>query len=264
MQILLTNDDGIYAKGLECLHEALQSPPTLLHSEHKCTVVAPLHERSAISHAITLREPLRVKEHKPNWFSVTGTPTDACYVGVHKLLPDGLPDIVLSGINHGPNLGIDVLYSGTVAAALEAARCEIPAIALSFVHFSPSEEDWQIAKKVVQDLFVWLQDFLPSIPPGRILNVNIPGQPVTPTQFRITTLGRVDYPPDVTECLDPHGKPYYWIGGKRPHWEIDPSTDCGAVQEGIVSITPLQLDLTDHNFKQQLEASIQNTSTVIK
>ncbi|HAA58651.1 MAG TPA: 5'/3'-nucleotidase SurE, partial [Myxococcales bacterium] len=212
------------------------------------TVIAPSENRSAISHAITIHHALRVKEIKPNWYAVTGTPSDCTYIGMHHIL-DQHPDLLLSGINHGANLGIDVLYSGTVAGAMEGAQHGIPALAFSLAEYTPTAEDWVHAKRAVEDILRWFLTHSP-LPKGKMLNVNIPKAPLpSPTPFTMTRLGTVQYPPQVDKRLDPNGKPYYWIGGLPPVYGSQANSDSAVIQQkDKVSITPLQLDLTDHDM----------------
>lgn len=250
MRILLVNDDGIHAIGLRVLKEAAQS-------FGDCLVVAPHDECSAMSHAITLHAPLRLRPHGPQEFAVTGTPTDCAYLGIYKV-SDPKPDLVLSGINYGPNLGIDVLYSGTVAAAMEGARAGIPSLAFSLATSSPSSEDWETAGRVVKEVLTWYQK-QPSLAPGKLLNVNIPPSPLpTPAPLRAACLGEVEYPTHVEGREDPRGGNYYWIGGRPPKWGVRPGSDTAFVQQQKVSITPLQLDLTDFDELDDLRSKLES------
>ena len=229
--VLCSNDDGIAAPHLESLAAQLEAFADVL-------VVAPERQRSAASHAITLHKPLRLTERKPGWYSLSGTPADCVYVGMLKLC-DRKPAVVVSGINDGYNLGSDVFYSGTVAAALEGALRGAVGIACSL---DPVARDAtaaiSFAARVVRAAIV--------DPPqvGTVLNINMPGGDVDTYQW--TTLGRRLYHDDVAERRDPRGQPYYWIGGGGPaaHEHAD-GTDCAAVERGWNSITPMHLDLTD-------------------
>ena len=220
VRILLTNDDGIHADGLKALFDAL-SPIA------EVWVVAPDREQSAASHAITLWRPLRIKERKPRWFEVDGTPTDCVYIGLNHLMKAARPAVVCSGINDGPNLANDVLYSGTVAAALESAMIGVPGIALSN---AGKDSDFGAAAR-----------FAP------VLVASVASRPSVPSRFAITRLGQRSYGAVVHERTDPRGRRYYWIGGGEASHQDIPGSDCNAVfREGVISITPLNIDLTDH------------------
>jgi len=232
-RILLTNDDGIYSEGLRKLAEALKPAGEII-------IVAPDREQSAASHALTLNRPLRLLQLEENEWIVDGTPTDCVNLAVLKLMKDDRPDIVVSGINFGPNLGDDVTYSGTISAAFEGALLNIPSVAFSALvgeHFS-FDRCADLAARLVRHLLGEERD------PQIILNVNFPVG-----EFRgvkVTKLGKRIYSEGVIERLDPRGRSYYWIGGGPPSWTDDEGTDFEAVQNGYVSITPLHLDLTHH------------------
>ncbi|HYU25623.1 MAG TPA: 5'/3'-nucleotidase SurE [Thermoanaerobaculia bacterium] len=232
-RILLTNDDGIYSEGLRKLAEALKPAGEII-------IVAPDREQSAASHALTLNRPLRLLQLEENEWIVDGTPTDCVNLAVLKLMKDDRPDIVVSGINFGPNLGDDVTYSGTISAAFEGALLNIPSLAFSALvgeHFS-FDRCADLAARLVRHLLGEERD------PQIILNVNFPVG-----EFRgvkVTKLGKRIYSEGVIERLDPRGRSYYWIGGGPPSWTDDEGTDFEAVQNGYVSITPLHLDLTHH------------------
>lgn len=235
MRILLSNDDGVAADGLWALHDALAS-------DAEICVVAPEREQSASSHALTLHQPLRVRTVNPSVFSIDGTPTDCVLMAVRGIpgLLDFKPDLVLSGINHGPNLGDDVTYSGTVAAAFEGHLLGIPSVAFSLVS---REKEFAAAARAARALVLHL--IARPLPPRLLLNVNIPSLPYDELQgFRITRLGKRTYEDVIVERLDPRGRPYYWLGGS-PSWDPDERSDMAAVRQGWVSVTPLHLDLTD-------------------
>ena len=235
MRILLTNDDGIGAEGLLALHEALA--PTC-----EVWVVAPDREQSAASHAITLARPLVIKERRKRWFEVDGTPTDCVYIGLNHLMKSSRPDAVCSGINDGPNLGNDVLYSGTVAAAVESAMIGVPGIALSH---AGDPRDYQAAARFAPALLSAVAGN--PLPRHALLNVNFPSG--TPTGVRVTALGKRNYGAVVHENVDPRGRRYYWIGGGDAHYEDIPGSDCSAIfGERAISVTPLGIDLTDHGL----------------
>lgn len=246
MKILLTNDDGIRADGLAVLASRLADLGTVF-------VVAPDRERSCSGHAFTMHEPLRVDRVAPHWFAASGTPADCVYLGVFELCPK--PDLVVSGINHGYNLGADVFYSGTVAGAVEAALHDIPAIAVS-MGYAPGA-DFGPAAALVHALVATAQH--EKFPAGTVLNVNLPGPShrhadVPPEQFMWTRLGEREYHQRVESRTDPRGHSYYWIGGPPTSNNDPPGTDAHAVHRGLASITPLTLDLTHHDALSTLPA----------
>jgi 5'-nucleotidase len=227
--LLVTNDDGIEAPGLEALAEGLQG----LGEVH---VVAPHREQSATSHSLTLHKPLRVVEHGARRHAVSGTPTDCVLLAVRELLPRR-PAMVVSGINRGPNLGDDVSYSGTVSAALEGALLGIPAVALSRIG-GPRAPAWPDAARIARDIVVRALDF--GFPERSYLNVNIPARPLAEIRgVRLATLGVRHYSEEIVKNVDPRGRPYYWIGGEAVEYQAIPGTDCAVVGEGWVSVTPL-------------------------
>lgn len=232
LYILVTNDDGINAAGLKALVEVASEFGDV-------EVVAPEAERSGISHAITLMEPLRAYMVAPGWHVLNGTPADCVFVGINRLLSKR-PDMVLSGINRGPNLGGDVLYSGTVAGAMEGTIQRLPAIAFSLVSNDGWPFDW--AKGPVRKILA--RAIEAQIPEGVTINVNIPAPSLAPFRgYRVTRLGKRFYSNDIITRVDPRGGEYHWIGGTRVTMENDPETDCGAVAAGYVSITPIHPDL---------------------
>jgi 5'-nucleotidase len=232
--ILLTNDDGVFAPALARLREDLAALGDVV-------VVAPDRDQSATSHSLTLHRPFRIHRHGDNVFSVDGTPTDCVVTAFYGLLPKP-PDLVVSGINHGPNMGEDVFYSGTVAAAIEGTIQGAVAIAASLASregadfIEPSRFVARIARTVIER----------GLPPRQMLNVNIPHRPWSDVRgVRITRLGSRTYRDTLVRKVDPRGRDYYWIGGEDPVWEARPGTDIHAVNEGFVSVTPMRLDLTD-------------------
>jgi 5'-nucleotidase len=234
VRILLTNDDGIGAEGLQALYDALAPMAEVW-------VVAPDREQSAASHAITLWRPLRIKERRrPRWFEVDGTPTDCVYIALNHLMKSARPDVTCSGINDGPNVGGDVHYSGTVAAAMESATIGVPAIAFSH---AGKDRDFRGAARFAPALVAAVAHN--PLPGHALLNVNFPSGAAT--RFAITTLGQRNYGAVVHEKVDPRGRRYYWIGGGDAQHADIPGSDCNAVfKDGEVSVTPLDLDLTDH------------------
>lgn len=243
IDILASNDDGIHAEGLRVLVEALAPLGNV-------SVIAPDREQSATSHSLTLHRPLRMRRIADGILSVDGTPTDCVLLGVHGFLKRN-PALVVSGINHGPNMGNDVLYSGTVAAASEGAFLGIPSIAFSLATWEAA--DFAPAGKVAHDLVKAL--LKRGIPAGICLNVNIPPLPYDNIKgMRVARLGRRVFRDVIVEKTDPRGKTYYWIGGEAPTWDRDEASDFHAVSEGYVSITPLTFELTDYKGIVELEA----------
>ncbi|MCK4857602.1 MAG: 5'/3'-nucleotidase SurE [candidate division Zixibacteria bacterium] len=241
MLALLTNDDGYAAEGLRRLSREIGKLCDVL-------VVAPTVDQSAAAHSLTLQRPLRLKEIKENLYTVDGTPTDAVMVAMYGILDNRKPDILISGINRGPNMGDDITYSGTVAAAFEGAILGIPSIAVSTVEFedidyaAAARFTRKLARKVLNE----------GLPDFSLLNVNIPN----PTNgkyagVKITRLGKRVYHDILLENLDPRGKKYYWIGGE-PEWEDYDNSDYSATKEGYVSITPLKMDMTDYDLGDRL------------
>lgn len=235
MRILLSNDDGYFAPGIEVLAEALRPLADI-------TVVAPERDRSGASNSLSLKNPLYVTRHDNGFYSVEGTPTDCVHVAITGLLEQE-PDMVVSGINNGPNMGDDVIYSGTVAAAMEGRFLGLPSIAISQASFHP--EHFDTAARVA----VWLVRRLRErpLPPDTILNVNVPDLPWGQLAgFRATRLGHRHKSEPVIKSSDPRGRPIYWVGPAGPEQDAGPGTDFHAVRANFVSITPLQVDLTRH------------------
>jgi len=242
LRILISNDDGVHADGLHALAEAMAPLGEVW-------VVAPESEQSAASHAISLHRPLRLKKMRERFYAVDGTPTDCSYLALNHLLKDRKPDLMVSGINHGPNLADDVTYSGTVAAAMEACLLGVPSIAFSLVarrHF-----DFTHAARFAR-AFAQAALARRPLPPKLLVSVNIPGE-ATPQGYAVTKLGKHSYGYDVVENVDPRGRKYYWIGGNEYSHEDIPGSDCNAVlREKLISVTPLHLDLTEHKLLDPL------------
>lgn len=236
MKILISNDDGYTAPGIHALAEGLASLGTI-------TVVAPDRNRSGASNSLTLDNPLRLNRLENGVYRVEGTPTDCVHLAITGLLDDE-PDIVVSGINAGANLGDDVLYSGTVAAAMEGRFLGLPAIAISLVgsactHYETAA--W-VAHKIVQGLQKT------ALPANTILNVNVPDLPIDQiTGFESTRLGYRHKAEPVIKEFDPRGRPMYWVGPAGEEQDAGPGTDFDAIRRGAVSVTPLQIDLTRYD-----------------
>jgi 5'-nucleotidase len=244
MLILCTNDDGYRATGLRVLSTAAARIGEV-------QIVAPDREQSASSHSLTMHFPLRAQRLGDDTQFVDGTPTDCVALAVGELLDGRRPDVVLSGINHGANMGEDVLYSGTVAGAMEATILGIPAIAFSYAGRDPAG---------IPAYADTLQRLLPQLvgrdgfPVETLLNVNLP--PIPPDQVRgvkVTRLGRRVYTDSITRAHDPNGREYFWIGGGGVEWRADEDTDFWAVDQGYISVTPLHLDLTNYKLLADVE-----------
>lgn len=230
---LLTNDDGYFAPGLKALEREIKKLGEVI-------VVAPDREQSASSHSLTIQRPLRINTHDEGHYSVDGTPTDAVMVAVHALLKGRRPDFVIAGVNHGPNMGHDVTYSGTVAAAIEGSILGIPSIAVSLADWESN--DYVPAARAVRKIVPQFSDW--PLPEFTFLNINMPYLGKKPYKGAlITKLGKRVYNDIIVEKTDPRGKNYYWIGGEPEWFEIEGS-DYSAVHAGYVSITPLSVDMT--------------------
>jgi 5'-nucleotidase len=237
MRLLLSNDDGILAKGLSVLERACEPLGEI-------AVVAPDREQSATSHSLTLHHPVRPVRLGERRWQVDGTPTDCVLLACEALLPER-PDFVISGVNHGPNMGEDVLYSGTVAAAMEGIALGIPSIAVSFAG-SVLRADALLETQVelLRTLLAHLTS-LPRFPADTLLNVNVPAMHADQVQgVRLTRLGRRVFSDSITRMKDPWGRDIMWIGGGSVEWSGPDDSDFRAVHDGYVSVTPLHLDLT--------------------
>jgi 5'-nucleotidase len=248
MRVLITNDDGILALGLECLYAAAEPLGEV-------TVVAPDREQSATSHSLTLHHPLRPIPRGQRRWQVDGTPTDCVMLAIEALMPER-PDFVLSGINHGQNMGEDVLYSGTVAAAMEGLALGVPSIAISFAGGDLRADVTRLREqvKVLTPLLRHLTS-LPQFPRNTLFNVNLP--PIAADEVRgvrLTRLGRRVYSESVAPMKDPWGRQIYWIGGGAISWSGEENSDFRAIEDGYVSVTPLHLDLTHHDVLQGAES----------
>ena len=243
LKILVTNDDGIQSKGILVLAKALEAVGEVF-------VVAPDREKSAVAHSLTLHRPLRLERIKKNLFAVDGTPADCVHLAVNAILPEK-PDLLVSGINKGENVGNDITYSGTVSAAFEGTLLGIPAFSISLAsrsHFQ-FQGAARFAVKVARHILK------KGLPKDTFLNINVPNVPEKDLKgFRITYQGRYIHGNAVVEKVDPRGKKYYWIGGGEPDWEREEGTDLDTVDRNMISITPLHLDLTDYNSFDRLRS----------
>ncbi|MCF6267998.1 MAG: 5'/3'-nucleotidase SurE [Desulfuromusa sp.] len=241
MLILVTNDDGVHSAGLRVLSQALSRLGEIV-------VIAPDRNRSAVGHALTLDRPLRAEEIKPQVFAVDGTPTDCVNLGVHGLLQKR-PDLVVSGINRGSNVGDDISYSGTVCAALEATLMGLPAFAVSLDTDHFSEKDLDLAAFFAKCLAEKIS--IEGLPKETFLNVNIPSGRCEGVQ--LTRQGRRRYEETVVSKQDPRGRCYYWLGGSNVGFEDIPGSDCSVLQQGFISVTPLQTNMTNENSYPEME-----------
>ncbi len=243
MKILVSNDDGHQAPGLLCLVETLQKFTDV-------TVVAPDRNRSGASNSLTLEYPLRVKQANNGFYYVNGTPTDCVHLAITGFL-ETQPDIIVSGINAGANLGDDVIYSGTVAAAMEGRFLGLPALAVSLASFNPKH--YETAARVVDMLLDRLQNETLPLPVDTILNINVPDCPWEELKgIQATRLGSRHRAEPAIKSTDQHGRPIYWIGPAGAEQDAGPGTDFDAVNQGFVSITPLHVDLTRHSALENL------------
>lgn len=249
MNILLTNDDGIHAPGLRHLRAAL------MRAGHQVRVVAPLTEQSAVGHAITVAMPVKVKEITEETFAglaVQGTPVDCVKLALTVLCP-AWPDVVISGINAGANVGIDVLYSGTVSAATEGSLAGLPALAVSmdsFVRIDLAEQADYTAGLITE--VEW-----PLLPPHCILNLNFPDRPMSESLgLKLCPQTTAVYEDGYERNMSPHGQPYYWLTGDIPPERLAPDCDRALLTRGHITLTPLRFDLTDHDTLNRLRHSL--------
>lgn len=241
-RILVTNDDGITTTGIARLAGAMADLGEV-------TIVAPDREMSAISHALTLMRPLRVKEVQPRWFAVGGTPTDCVYLGINKFI-DGPVDLVVSGINRGANLAQDIHYSGTVAGAVEGRILGIAAIAFSQI-LGGDHGALDRAAEFARELARQVLDAA-ELGERPLLNVNFP--PAKAKGVKLTHLGTRHYIDSLHERADDNGDRYFWIEGSSVHYEQAKDTDCQVAEEGYISVTPLQLDLSDYHERDAMHS----------
>ncbi len=242
MIILVSNDDGIHSAGLQALEAALQTVGEVY-------TVAPDREQSAVSHALSLHRPLRIEELGPHRFAVDGTPTDCVNLAVKGFLPVR-PQLVVSGINKGANLGDDITYSGTVSAAIEGALLGIPSIAISLVTWTPP---FHFAAAAEFAAMLAREVSAQGLPADTLLNVNVPNLPPQEIKgYRFTRQGKRRYSETIDVRVDPRGRKYYWIGGDDLGFDPDEGTDCVAVHDGFISVTPLHVDLTNYRALHEM------------
>lgn len=235
MKILLSNDDGVHAKGISVLYEALSKIADV-------TVIAPDRNCSGASNSLTLLNPLRATQLDNGFYSVNGTPTDCVHLGVNQLL-DEEPDLVVAGINNGANLGDDTLYSGTVAAATEGRHLGLPAIAVSLC--SKKESHYETAAEVAVKIIKQLSSH--PLPKDQIININVPDIPLAELKgVKVTRLGARHKADTMTEQIDPWGRSVFWYGSLGSESDAGEGTDFYAVNQGYAAVTPLKVDMTAH------------------
>lgn len=241
-RILITNDDGIHSDGLITLERALRELGDVY-------VVAPASEMSGASHSLTLARPLRIRQIDSRHWTVDGTPTDCVTLALHKILEEEQrPDVCVSGINHGGNLGDDATYSGTVAGALEATILGVPGLAVSLV----ARENFEFEEAARFAVLATQKILNEGMPEGTLLNMNVPQGEIN--GVKVTRQGIKNARPVITEHIDPRGKPYFWIGEQYFRSNAEDGTDYRAIENGYVSITPLKSDMTDHALLSGLES----------
>jgi 5'-nucleotidase len=238
MNILISNDDGILARGLSLLAEACSAVGQV-------TVISPDREQSATSHSLTLHRPIRATRRSDGAYQVDGTPTDCVLLGLDALMPEK-PDFVFSGVNHGPNMGEDVLYSGTVAAAMEGLAAGIPSVAISYGSFDLEHLESHLAglKRLIAGITA-VREF----PRDTLLSVNLPPIPGDQVKgLKVTNLGNRVFHEEIARMKDPWGREIYWIGGGHVTWSGGADSDFRAVRDGYISVTPLHVDLTNYDL----------------
>jgi len=238
MNILISNDDGILARGLTVLADACGAVG-------RVTVVAPDREQSATSHSLTLHRPIRATRRSDGAYQVDGTPTDCVLLALDALMPEK-PQFVFSGVNHGPNMGEDVLYSGTVAAAMEGLAAGIPSVAISYGSFDLEhlESHVEQLKRLIAGI-----TSVGQFPPDTLLNINLPAIPGDQVKgVKVTSLGSRVFHEEIARMKDPWGREIYWIGGGHVTWSGGAESDFRAVRDGYISVTPLHVDLTNYSL----------------
>ena len=252
MRILLSNDDGVHAPGIQAMYQELKKLG-------KVWVVAPLEERSTTGHSLTIHKPLRMIRVAENFWGVSGSPADCVYLGIRQVMGNQLPDLVVSGINRGANLGQDVYYSGTVSAAREACILGLPALAVSLsVDFAKGLPEAKLhyasAAKLACKLIKKLKNI--EIPHHTLLNLNVPDLPIARIKgVKLARQGFRYYSGNILRRRDHRGKDYYWVGGNYKGYRRDPDSDCTIVERGFASLTPIKLDSTDLRYLVSLSES---------
>jgi len=250
MRILLSNDDGVHATGLKALYDELKKLGDVW-------VVAPLEEKSTTGHSLTIHKPLRMISISPRFYGVSGSPADCVYMGIREVI-GGMPDLVVSGINRGANLGQDVYYSGTVSAAREACILGIPSLAVSLsIDFARAPAESKIhyssAAKIAVKLLKQIRKTKTKMPKHTLLNLNVPDLPLSKIKgMKLARQGFRYYSGSILRRRDHRGKDYYWVGGSYEGYSKDAGTDCMTVESGYASLTPLKLDSTDFQFLASL------------
>jgi 5'-nucleotidase len=254
LRILVTNDDGVHSKGLHLLAKRLKSVGEV-------TIIAPDRERNAAGHALTLHKPLRVEEHGKGVYSVNGTPTDCVNLGTNAIL-NKKPDLVVSGINKGGNLGDDITYSGTVSAAIEGTLLGLPSFAISLL------DDGEFQFSTAAEFAVRLARLIGKhgLPKDTLINVNVPNLPISAVRgVKITCLGKRIYDRNnIISKTDPRGRAYYWIGANDTSWEDRKDTDDLAIRDKMVSMTPIHLDLTNYAILSRLQEWVPKLSKKVR
>ncbi len=248
-RILVTNDDGVHAPGLDVLERVAR------RLSDDVWVVAPETNQSGASHSLTMHRPLRVRQIAPRRFAIDGTPTDCVLLALQTVIKDGPIDLVLSGVNQGSNLGEDVSYSGTIAAAMEATLLGVPAIALSQGYRNGHPVPWATAEHYAPDMIFRL--FSTDWPEDFLININFPDRAVDDVKgVQVTVQGKRKLGDEILERIDPRGEPYVWIGGLRSDGEFQEGTDLAAVAKGYISVTPLHMDMTHRASFERLRAAL--------
>ena len=256
MRVLVSNDDGVDAPGIRALAEGLRA------AGHHVVVVGPDRDRSGASNSLTLVQPIRARLLSENWWCVAGTPTDCVHLALTGLL-DHEPDIVVSGINNAPNLGDDVIYSGTVAAAMEGRFLGLPAVAMSLCTSDGSPRRFETAAHAAVEITARL--LVDPLPADTILNVNVPDRPWSELRgFEVTRLGNRHRAEPCIAQHDPRGRPIWWIGPAGPEQDAGPGTDFHAVRSGFISITPIHVDLTRYQALEKVASWVGGLSEALK
>lgn len=257
LNILVCNDDGVYARGIEVLAQSLKKIADV-------TVVAPLEEKSTTGHSLTLHKPLRLNKLRDGVYGVNGSPADCVHLGISIVLKGKSPDLIVSGINRGANLGQDVYYSGTVSAAREATMMGIPALAVSlcvdFYH-SHQEEEFHydsagtIARDLIKSFFMGKKSI--GLPLDTLLNLNVPDKPLKKIKgLSLAKQGFRHYSKEILKRRDHRGKDYFWVGGGYKGYRKDIESDCSEVENGYATLTPLRLDTTNDEYLSYLESAL--------